>query len=109
MLQRTVSTPGDADALVGRVELPLLGGQLREDMVFPELGLPRDLNGDGIIDALDHSTDCVLIPMRVSVDWQSRKGPRTVTLTTIIVPFMDPDTTGSTGFVDPSITHGGAP
>ena len=69
---------GDPDGLPGRVVFPLMAGvpleELREDVVDPFLGMPHDLNGDGAIDALDHSGDYVLLPVRVVVEWQGAGG-----------------------------------
>ena len=58
--------------------------QLREDLDWPELGLPRDLNGDSLIDDVDHSLDYQLLPVRVEVRWQGAYGPRTFELTTML-------------------------
>ncbi len=69
---------------VGEVVLPLDGaGALREDLALPELGLPRDVNGDGVIDSIDHSNDGVLMPVLVRVRWDS-KGPQSVELKTLL-------------------------
>jgi hypothetical protein len=32
--------------------------------------MPRDLNGDGVVDALDHSVDRILLPVKVTVEWK---------------------------------------
>jgi type II secretory pathway pseudopilin PulG len=42
---------------------------LREDVDDAMLGLPRDLNADGVVDALDHAGDCTLLPIRIRVEW----------------------------------------
>lgn len=60
--------------------------QLREDVEDPELGMPRDLNGDGILTPRDRSEDYQLLPVRVTVEWQSETGPREVTLHTMLAP-----------------------
>jgi hypothetical protein len=59
---------------VGRYEFPLVDGGLREDIVEDMLGLPRDLNGDGEIDSLDHRSDWALLPLRVRLRWTSEGG-----------------------------------
>jgi hypothetical protein len=78
----TVRT-GDADGLAGEVRFPLVqvngAFELREDVEDTFLGLPRDLNGDGI-DALDHSADYELLPVEIRVEWTSAGGPRLVRL-----------------------------
>ncbi|HEX6885962.1 MAG TPA: type II secretion system protein [Planctomycetota bacterium] len=75
---------GDADGLVGRVEFPVIGAELREDVADAELGLPRDLNGDGVVDALDHAADYRILPVRVVVAWSGKNGARTVELVTVL-------------------------
>ena len=83
--------PGDADGMVGRICLAerLAGGrwQLREDVIDPALGLPRDLNGDSIIDDLDHAQDYLVFPVRVELDWQGRFGARHMTVSTMLTRF----------------------
>lgn len=59
---------------VGEVVFPLAGTAVREDLVLPELGMPRDLNGDGRIDGADHAADCRLLPVLVRVRWQGVEG-----------------------------------
>ncbi len=81
-------TIGDADGLVGEVLLPVtnLGSDVapnwavREDSVDALLGLPRDLNGDAIVDALDHSDDYAVLPVLVWLRWRGRYGAREVRL-----------------------------
>ena len=64
-----VPREGDADGFVGRVEFPTIDGQLREDFADRDLGMPRDLNFDGMIDDLDHSADARILPFRIVVEW----------------------------------------
>lgn len=66
--------PWDGAATVGTIEFPGNGGELREDVVDRDLGMPRDLNGDGVIDGEDHSDDYIVLPVRVRVRWQGRSG-----------------------------------
>ena len=73
--------PGDADELVGEILFPTSTGvsgfqELREDVEDRALGLPRDLNGDSIVDASDHSDDYFILPVRVRIRWQGRAGER---------------------------------
>ena len=73
-------TPLDADpdGIVGEIVFPTLGaapGVLREDLQLPFMGLPTDLNGDGVVDDQDHSGDYLLLPALVRVQWQSPSGP----------------------------------
>lgn len=82
----------DPDGLVGEVILPLLNvgsevapeWQVREDLDLPELGLPRDLSGDQLVDELDHSADHTFLPVLVRLRWQGAFGPREYRLTTIL-------------------------
>lgn len=71
----------DADGLAGQIIFPTsgLGGAavaLREDAVDLSLGLPRDLNADGNVDAANHANDYVLLPVTVRIDWQGSSGVR---------------------------------
>ncbi len=83
--------PGDPDGFVGRITIPSRNAgtdiapdwQLREDADEPALGMPRDLNGDNVIDANDHSADFTILPVEVEIRWQSRFGPRRVLVHTL--------------------------
>lgn len=74
----TFAVPGLATVAdgtpVGRIELPVVDGRLAEDFVDDMLGMPRDLDGDGAIDALDHRDDWVVLPVRVRLVWAPRGG-----------------------------------
>lgn len=76
-------TDGDPDGRAGQIEFPTLDVagvlQLREDVFDPALGMPRDLNGSGNVDALNHANDYRLLPVRVRVQWRGVAGPRTLT------------------------------
>lgn len=68
---------GDPDGLVGSITFPTIAGQLREDVFDPSLGMPRDLNGDGLApDNLDHSGDYVILPATIRLDWAGATGDR---------------------------------
>jgi type II secretory pathway pseudopilin PulG len=79
---------GDPDGLPGRVIFPTIdvGGveQLREDAFDPELGLPRDLDGDGLVDSGDKAGDYELLPVRVAVEWRGARGDRQYVLSTVL-------------------------
>jgi len=62
---------------VGRIEFPMLDGRLAEDQSDDMLGMPRDLNADGLIDELDHREDWVVLPIRVRLEWSPRGGGAT--------------------------------
>ena len=78
----------DPDGRVGEILLPVLdnGGNLevREDLNAPWLGMPRDLNGDGLIDALDHSADYIVLPVVVRFEWQGSGGPARIEFHTLL-------------------------
>lgn len=80
---------GDADGMAVEVILPKVdvGGvpQLREDMANDSLGCPRDLNGDGAIDAIDHAGDYQILPVVVRVRWRGTSGAATYELRTSLV------------------------
>ena len=67
----------DPDGAVGAIVFPTMveAGdlQLREDVALPELGMPRDLNGDGV-DALDHSDDYLVLPVSLEIEWLGSGG-----------------------------------
>jgi len=79
---------GDADGQCGRVMFPTVvsGGVewLREDIVDPSLGMPRDLNADGVIDGLNRALDYEILPVRVRVEWRGARGDETFDLETIL-------------------------
>ncbi|MDF1838121.1 MAG: prepilin-type N-terminal cleavage/methylation domain-containing protein [Planctomycetota bacterium] len=66
--------PREGQQATGFVVLPSLEGKLRENLVMPELSLPRDLNGDLIIDAADHAEDYRVLPVQIRVEWRGASG-----------------------------------
>ena len=75
---------GDGDGFVGSIEFPGAGKELREDGVDVELGLPRDLDGDGNVDAADHAGDYRILPVRIVVRWDGQNGERAFELITVL-------------------------
>jgi len=79
----------DPDGFAGEVILPAswVGGslQLREDTVDPAFNMPRDLNGDGLVDGQDHADDYVILPVRVRVRWTGASGVRVVEQSLLLV------------------------
>ena len=81
-----------ADGMVGEIILPVRNAgsevapdwEIREDLVLPELGMPRDLNGDAVIDDLDHSDDVSLLPVVVVLRWQGRLGEQEMRVFTVM-------------------------
>lgn len=82
---------GDADGFVGNIQFPDLdlgGGALalREDVADAALGMPRDLNGDGVTDALDHSGDYIVLPVRITLQWRGKSTNRLMVFEHILSP-----------------------
>lgn len=80
---------GDADGLVGEILFPTPAGapgSLREDLVDADFGMPRDLDADGLSDALEHADDHVVLPVRVRVAWRGTSGERFLELQTLLAP-----------------------
>jgi hypothetical protein len=79
---------GDVDGLVGEILFPTsdVGGvlALREDVRSVAFGTPRDLNGDGVTDGLDHASDYQLLPVVVRFQWRSSKGTARFELRTLL-------------------------
>jgi hypothetical protein len=72
---------------IGEVIFPVnAAGELREDMNLPELGMPRDLNGDDVIDGLDHRDDYIILPVRVRMSWRGASGDRDKLITGVLLP-----------------------
>jgi len=61
--------------------------QLREDLDLPDLGMPRDLNGDSMIDSANHAEDYILLPVQVRVRWNGAFGERELDLFTMLGEF----------------------
>ncbi|MCE9596322.1 MAG: hypothetical protein K8S98_19185 [Planctomycetes bacterium] len=83
---------GDPDGKAGEIVMPeveVQNGvwQLREDANAAELGMPRDLNGDSIIDGVDHGQDYFQIPVCVRVRWDGRTGPCKYELFALLVAY----------------------
>lgn len=82
----------DPDGRVGEVLLPFVNTgsevvpvwEVREDADVPELGMPRDLNGDVLIDERDHADDCALLPVVVRLRWKGRHGERELAIHTVL-------------------------
>jgi len=71
----------------GSVVLPVDGsGTVRENLSIPQLGMPRDLNGDNVVDGADHTADAILLPVLVRVRWTGSTGSRETALTVVLRP-----------------------
>ena len=73
---------------VGTIEFPTDSkGELLEDLDMPELGLPRDLNGDGKIDKKPlEGNDYRVLPVRIRVSWVGAAGAREFELLAVLRP-----------------------
>ena len=76
--------PGAPGGVAGQIFFPCPGPALYENVVDASLGMPRDLNADGVIDAANHVGDNHVLPVRVRVQWKGKSGPRTVELSTLL-------------------------
>jgi hypothetical protein len=59
---------------------------LREDVKNTALGMPRDLDGDGLIDDKPKDASYIHLPVIVEVRWEGRMGPQTTRLVTWLTP-----------------------
>lgn len=80
---------GDPDGFVGEYLFPVAAGagtsvQLREDLADPALGMPRDLDGDGVVGAADLSGTYRLLPVRVRLRWRGVSGERELAVETFL-------------------------
>jgi type II secretory pathway pseudopilin PulG len=78
--------PTSAGACIGRITFPTVKSQLREDVDDDNLGTPRDLNGDGVVDEANHAADFLILPIRVTLEWAptaGKGGKRNFTLYTM--------------------------
>lgn len=76
--------PGAPGGVAGTILIASPGPGLFENVNDASLGMPRDLNADGVVDAVNHAGDNRVLPVRVRIRWQSKSGPRTVELSTLL-------------------------
>lgn len=74
----------DEDGFVGRIHLPSAGPGLFEDGEDSSLEMPRDLNGDLLIDGRDHKGDYEVLPIAVEVEWSSAGADRRFFVETVL-------------------------
>jgi hypothetical protein len=41
-------------------------------MTDAQLGMPRDLDADGVVDDANHANDYLLLPIRIRIEWISK-------------------------------------
>jgi prepilin-type N-terminal cleavage/methylation domain-containing protein len=75
----------DVDGLCGRVRFPEINGQLREDITDRKLGMPRDLNFDGVIGTKNVAADAIVLPVEIRIEWQYGVTLRSYSLYTMFV------------------------
>ena len=81
-------TDDDPDGLVGEIRFPTVPGaagpELHEDVVDDALGMPRDLDGDGLPGAGDKKGTYRLLPVEVTLRWKGKTGVRSLQLQTLL-------------------------
>jgi type II secretory pathway pseudopilin PulG len=75
----------DPDGFPGEILFPTQAPPLLEAGTWLELGMPRDLDLDGVIDAADHAGDYRILPIEVRVRWKGTSGMRQLSLYTQFV------------------------
>ena len=55
------------------------------DLVDPALGMPSDLNGDGVISAGTLGGGYLMLPVRVRVTWRGVGGSRELQLVSLLI------------------------
>lgn len=76
---------------IGQVLLPGDGTTLDETFEQPEFGLPRDLNGDLHVLPGDCSSDYLVLPVTVRVEWRSQLGDRSLEISTLLMDLEKTD------------------
>ncbi len=69
---------------VGTILMPGTGAVLDESATQPEFGLPRDLDGNLVIESGDCSDRYIVLPLTIRIEWQSRLGPRSFEIATML-------------------------
>lgn len=92
VVQELARYGSDPTGVVGEIILPAQNfgsevvpdWQIREDVVNEQLGTPRDLNGDAVVDDRDHTDNYTLLPVVVVLRWETRYGPQEFRLFTVL-------------------------
>jgi type II secretory pathway pseudopilin PulG len=78
----------DPDGRVGEIVFPATetaaGLELHEGLDAPELGMPRDLNGNGFIELGNVEDAYVLLPVLVRLRWSGHSGVREMEVRTFL-------------------------
>lgn len=91
---KQVTTGGSKGGKLGGVGGGGGGGtswQIREDTEDAGLGCPRDLNGNNVVDTANHSSDYLVLPVRVQVEWDGVGGERRIEIVTQFADFLRED------------------
>ena len=79
----------DPDGFVGDIVFPevTLGGvtSLSERVVDARWGMPRDLNGDGVITGGAIPSAYMILPVRVRIQWRGVGGNRSIELDHVFI------------------------
>jgi len=87
--------PAESSGRVGKIIFPVGPAPdpvqnpdpvLREDVQDPRLGMPADLDGDGVIDDQPKDKTYIHLPVIVEVRWEGQLGSQRLRLTTWLVP-----------------------
>ncbi len=76
-------TPGQNATAAGVILMPTFNGKVREDVIMPALGMPRDLSGDFVVDALDKTKNHVILPISVRINWVGSAGESELEVTSM--------------------------
>lgn len=74
----------DPDGRVGAILFPTIAGVLREDVRDARMGMPYDLDNDGVIDALPKDTTYARIPVLIELRWRSTGGDQVLRLAAVV-------------------------
>jgi prepilin-type N-terminal cleavage/methylation domain-containing protein len=75
----------DLDGLCGRIRFPTLNGGLNESIIDARLGMPRDLDLNGVLDALPVDTTYRILPVEIVIEWQYGETVRSYSIYTMFV------------------------
>jgi hypothetical protein len=78
-------TPVAGASHVGHVSFPGDNtANLYENVSSAALGMPRDLDGDGLIDGANKASTYVLLPFQITVSWRGSYGTASYTLNVLL-------------------------
>ena len=85
--------PDSPDGLEGEIVFPTAidpddGLELREDVELRALGMPRDLSGDGKVDAENHAASHFILPVQVRLRWKGATGVRQFEMASQLCPYI---------------------